>query len=53
MAEEKNSRNFRSYLFPAKAPDFRIGEYWSTHGHTHAPAGDGGQLFAYDMGVVA
>ncbi|MEO7578765.1 MAG: peptidoglycan DD-metalloendopeptidase family protein [Massilia sp.] len=42
-----------SYDFPAKARDFRIGEYWSGRGESHASAGDGSQLFAYDMGVVA
>ena len=42
-----------SYDFPAKAHDFRIGEYWSGRGESHAAAGDGSQLFAYDMGVIA
>jgi hypothetical protein len=42
-----------SYEFPAKARDFRIGEYWSGRGESHAAAGDGSQLFAYDMGVMA
>lgn len=42
-----------SYEFPAKAQDFRIGEYWSGRGESHAAAGDGSQLFAYDMGVIA
>ena len=42
-----------SYEFPAKASDFRVGEYWSGQGETHASAGDGSQLFAYDMGVIA
>jgi hypothetical protein len=41
-----------SYRFPAKASDLRQGEYWSGASASHAPAGDGGQLFAYDMGVV-
>lgn len=42
-----------SYEFPAKARDFRVGEYWSGQGESHAAAGDGSQLFAYDMGVMA
>jgi hypothetical protein len=42
-----------SYRFPARAKDLRKGEYWSGVSATHAPAGDGGQLFAYDMGVIA
>jgi hypothetical protein len=42
-----------SYDFPAKAHDFRIGEYWSGRAESHASAGDGSQLFAYDMGVIA
>ncbi|PWF43395.1 peptidoglycan DD-metalloendopeptidase family protein [Massilia glaciei] len=42
-----------SYDFPAKAHDFRVGEYWSGRGESHAAAGDGSQLFAYDMGVIA
>jgi hypothetical protein len=42
-----------SYDFPAKAHDFRMGEYWSGRGESHASAGDGSQLFAYDMGVMA
>jgi hypothetical protein len=42
-----------SYDFPAKARDFRVGEYWSGRGESHASAGDGSQLFAYDMGVMA
>jgi hypothetical protein len=42
-----------AYEFPAKARDFRVGEYWSGKGEAHAAAGDGSQLFAYDMGVVA
>jgi Bacterial tandem repeat domain 1/Peptidase family M23 len=41
-----------SYRFPARATDLRKGEYWSGLSATHAPAGDGGQLFAYDMGVI-
>ena len=42
-----------SYEFPAMARDFRAGEYWSGRGEAHASAGDGSQLFAYDMGVMA
>ena len=42
-----------SYDFPAKAHDFRVGEYWSGRAESHAAAGDGSQLFAYDMGVMA
>jgi len=41
------------YQFPARASELRIGEYWSARSNSHAPAGDGGQLFAYDMGVIA
>jgi len=41
-----------SYDFPAKASDLRIGEYWSGVSAKHGAAGDGGQLFAYDLGVV-
>ena len=42
-----------SYNFPAKAGDLRVGEYWTGKSESHASAGDGGQLFAYDMGVMA
>jgi len=42
-----------SFDFPAKAHDFRVGEYWSGRAESHAAAGDGSQLFAYDMGVMA
>ncbi|HYJ89373.1 MAG TPA: peptidoglycan DD-metalloendopeptidase family protein [Pyrinomonadaceae bacterium] len=41
-----------SFLFPARASDFRVGEYWTGRGAGHASAGDGSQLFAYDMGIV-
>lgn len=41
-----------SYNFPAKASDLRIGEYWSGRSEAHSAAGDGSQLFAYDMGVI-
>jgi Polyglycine hydrolase-like, structural repeat/Peptidase family M23 len=41
-----------SYDFPAKPSDLRVGEYWSGMSATHGAAGDGGQLFAYDLGVV-
>jgi hypothetical protein len=53
LAGHKSPTAAASYRFPAKASDFRKGEYWSGASATHAPAGDGGQLFAYDMGVVA
>jgi hypothetical protein len=42
-----------SYEFPAKAHDFRVGEYWTGRGEAHSAAGGGCQLFAYDMGVMA
>lgn len=42
-----------SYRFPARAKDLRQGEYWSGASNGHAPAGDGSQLFGYDMGVIA
>lgn len=42
-----------SYEFPAKAQDFLVGEYWSGRGESHAATGDGSQLFAYNMGVIA
>ncbi|MDP9386419.1 MAG: peptidoglycan DD-metalloendopeptidase family protein [Actinomycetota bacterium] len=42
-----------SYRFPARARDLRKGEYWSGLSTTHASAGDGGQLFGYDLVVVA
>lgn len=41
-----------AFLFPSRASDLRLTEYWTASAATHAPAGDGGQLFAYDMGVV-
>jgi hypothetical protein len=41
-----------SYGFPAAVSELRAGEYWFGSAATHAPAGDGGQLFAYDMTVV-
>ncbi len=41
-----------SYLFPAKARDLRIGEYWSGTGANHNGGKDGSQLFAYDLGVI-
>jgi len=41
-----------SFQFPARASELRIGEYWTGRGAGHASAGDGNQLFAYDMGVV-
>jgi hypothetical protein len=42
-----------SYLFPAKASDLRLGEYWSASAGTHDTGYQGSQLFAYDMEVVA
>jgi hypothetical protein len=41
-----------SFPFPGRASDLRIGEYWTGRGAGHASAGDGSQLFAYDMGVI-
>lgn len=41
-----------SYTFPAKASDLRVGEYWFGSSEMHGAAGDGSQLFAYDMGVI-
>ncbi|MGH3909456.1 MAG: peptidoglycan DD-metalloendopeptidase family protein, partial [Pseudonocardiaceae bacterium] len=53
LARHKSPTAAASYRFPARATDLRKGEYWSGQSASHAPAGDGGQLFAYDMGVVA
>lgn len=53
LAAHKSPTVFGSFRFPARASDLRVGEYWSGTSTTHAPAGDGGQLFAYDMGVMA
>lgn len=52
LAPHKSPTAAGSYRFPARASDLRKGEYWSGRSATHAPAGDGGQLFAYDMGVI-
>lgn len=52
LSAHKSPTPSASYRFPARATDLRKGEYWSGRSTTHAPAGDGGQLFAYDMGVV-
>ena len=41
-----------SYRFAARANDLRVGEYWLGRGAGHAAAGDGSQLFAYDMAVM-
>lgn len=41
-----------SYNFPAKASDFRVGEYWSG-ARTHATGAEASQLYGYDLGVVA
>lgn len=40
-----------AYLFPAKASDLALGEFWQTNGCTHAMGSEGSQSFAYDMGV--
>jgi hypothetical protein len=40
-----------AFLFPSSASDLRVGEYWTASATTHPEAGDGGQLFAYDMSV--
>ena len=42
----------QSYGFPARASDLRLGEYWTGVSAKHGAAGDGSQLFAYDMGVA-
>jgi hypothetical protein len=52
LSPHKNPTVAGSYRFPGRAKDLRMGEYWSGNSATHAPAGDGGQLFAYDMGVI-
>jgi murein DD-endopeptidase MepM/ murein hydrolase activator NlpD len=43
----------KAYLFPARADDLGVGEYWQGQSATHGPAGGGVQMFAYDMEVVA
>lgn len=52
LAAHKSPTVAGSYRFPARARDLRLGEYWSGQSQTHAEAGDGSQLFAYDLGVV-
>ena len=42
-----------SYRFPAHSTDLRPGELWRGRSAKHGPAGDGGQMFAYDVDVVA
>jgi murein DD-endopeptidase MepM/ murein hydrolase activator NlpD len=39
------------YLFPAKTDDLKTTEYWFGVSAKHGAAGDGTQLFAYDMTV--
>jgi hypothetical protein len=52
LAAHKSPTVFGSFRFPARVSDLRAREYWSGRSTTHASAGDGGQLFAYDMGVM-
>jgi Peptidase family M23 len=40
------------YIFPAKTGDLRTSEFWAGASGTHAAAGDGSQMFAYDLGVL-
>jgi hypothetical protein len=40
-----------SYLFPARATDLRVGEYWKGK-NIHGAGNQGSQLFGYDMDVV-
>lgn len=40
------------YRFPARVDDLAEGEYWAGRSAAHSPAGNGVQLFGYDMGVV-
>jgi hypothetical protein len=53
LAGHKSPTAEQSYGFPARASNLRLGEYWSGVSAKHGAAGDGSQLFAYDMGVVA
>jgi hypothetical protein len=53
LAAHKSPTPAQSFSFPARPNDFRVGEYWVGRSTTHGPAGDGGQMFAYDMGVMA
>jgi hypothetical protein len=49
----KNSTASGSYRFPGRASDLRPGEFWSGRSLVHSPDGTGGQLFGYDLGVMA
>ena len=42
-----------SYAFPGKIQDLQTEEYWAGTSAVHAPAGDGSQLFGYDMDIIA
>jgi hypothetical protein len=53
LAAHANPGPGGSFPFPARAGDLRPGEYWTARSAAHAAAGDGSQMFAYDMGVVA
>ena len=52
LAPHANNTPGGAFDFPSRASDLRIGEYWDTRSAAHAAAGDGSQLFAYDMGVI-
>jgi hypothetical protein len=52
LAAHKSPVSGSAFRFPARVSDFRLGEYWTGRGAAHASAGDGSQLFAYDMGVI-
>lgn len=53
LAAHKSPTPAQSYGFPARATNLRLGEYWSGISAKHGSAGDGSQMFAYDMGVIA
>jgi Peptidase family M23 len=53
LAAHKSPTPAQSYAFPGRVSDLRLGEYWSGVSAKHGAAGDGSQLFAYDMGVIA
>ncbi|MEJ0078239.1 MAG: M23 family metallopeptidase [Alphaproteobacteria bacterium] len=40
------------YIFPARTDDLKDTEFWAGVSGTHLAAGDGSQLFAYDLGVL-
>jgi len=52
LAAHKSPTPNGSYLFPARANDLRIMEYWTTDGDSHPMGVQGSQSFAYDMRVV-